>query len=217
MYILILTILCAVTFGQEVGIAQLDAENVQLQRTNSVLLRTLREITSAVSEEVAIGHGPSSEEALSLQVGEHPGGNCYIDVWPGAVGVQVIGAIYRYETTCFEALTACKGCFSPSAVYNRPDALKRIPCPEKCSTDVDGDPNYIVGVGHVKTTCNDQSNWKATSRRGNVYECIDYKRKWWCKNGGVGSHWNDDWNWIRGNNGMDARQACCVCGGGKAV
>ena len=42
---------------------------------------------------------------------------------------------------------------------------------------------------------------------------MDYAVNKWCENGGIGSKWDSSWDWKVGTNGLDARSACCVCGG----
>ena len=49
----------------------------------------------------------------------------------------------------------------------------------------------------------------------NGYTCADYAKNKWCENGGKGSAWQENWLWITGSNGLDARSACCICGGNE--
>ena len=58
--------------------------------------------------------------------------------------------------------------------------------------------------------CYENSDWATVV--GN-YKCSDYASNRWCENGGIGSAWNPDWNWLTGPNDLDARSVCCVCGG----
>ena len=59
--------------------------------------------------------------------------------------------------------------------------------------------------------CSENTEWETVT--GN-FKCSDYAANRWCENGGIGSAWNPSWNWLTGSNGLDARSACCICGGG---
>jgi len=57
--------------------------------------------------------------------------------------------------------------------------------------------------------CEENTDWRALVG----YQCIDYKRYGWCKNGEVASliGWKIDWH--KDINGLSARSVCCICGG----
>jgi len=57
--------------------------------------------------------------------------------------------------------------------------------------------------------CEENTNWRALIG----YQCIDYKRNGWCKNGEVGSEWINRLSWHEDINGLSARSVCCICGG----
>ena len=58
----------------------------------------------------------------------------------------------------------------------------------------------------------ENTSWK--SKHGTT--CAGYAKAKWCENGGIGSAWQENWSyWATGTNGLNALQACCVCGGNK--
>ena len=76
------------------------------------------------------------------------------------------------------------------------------------------------------STCTDtDASWVAASNP--AFTCSYYASQGWCKvmervntktggwhsTGGSGPNWNPVWNWAIGSGGLDARDACCVCGG----
>ena len=54
----------------------------------------------------------------------------------------------------------------------------------------------------------ENTHWQADSG----LTCFEFAENKWCKNGGVGSAWNDSWTWDKDSEGLDARDACLVCG-----
>ena len=75
----------------------------------------------------------------------------------------------------------------------------------------------ILVLGRVETECDEDTNWVATDGYADIF-CKDYETNNWCRNGTIGDAWDQSWTWMIGTNGLDALQACCICGGrGKDV
>ena len=70
----------------------------------------------------------------------------------------------------------------------------------------------LLVLGRVETECENDTNWVASDGYAEVF-CKDYETNNWCSNGTIGDAWDPSWTWMIGNNGLDARQACCICGG----
>ena len=59
--------------------------------------------------------------------------------------------------------------------------------------------------------CIENTSWEDYSRK----TCADYAKNKMCENGRIGSSVPQDFYWPSGSNLLDARSACCVCGGNR--
>ena len=59
----------------------------------------------------------------------------------------------------------------------------------------------------------ENTHWQAD----NELTCYEFAKNKWCENGGVGSAWNHSWTWDKNSEGLDARDACLICGAKEGI
>ena len=65
----------------------------------------------------------------------------------------------------------------------------------------------------MRLDCIDFPDWETPWRKDT---CAIYEQQRYCENGGVTTTWGETWTWHTDSKyGLNAREACCVCGGGN--
>ncbi|CAK8985770.1 unnamed protein product [Durusdinium trenchii] len=107
-----------------------------------------------------------------------------------------------------DSLCTQQGLYGTNWVYNPPRSFADFSSSGLAATDVCCD----CGGG---VDCSDQPfDWKDA----NGHPCSTYEVFKWCDRMGYGSGWDLQWGvFPLGTSGVDAKTACCVCGGGQAL